>query len=582
MIATNLRSLLVAAAAALLPACVGLTSGPADALVVDPGSASLHTGESQQFRAVVAGADAAVSWTAEPPGCGSISQAGLYVAPGVAGTCVVRASSATDATRTATATVTVTEPPPPTSASFRASLSPQAGVTGMQRVNFAVPLPAALLADPARIRIASTGGGELAAARRALASWPDGSLRAVQVQVEVDVGAVTALDVEVDAEPMVGTLPLVDVADTLVQADGTAGPRVWVVLPASWLAPSGVAGPLLPASTLTGTPLDAWASICDYATWNVDSFLAVATDRGSWLFDRPTALYRGYAMTGDRDALESGYREAAIYRAGISGTGSSTRIGVPTSADDLKYHYTQGMALHYLLSGDDRFREAAEDVATRAHDLWPDPGYAGGADFWTERHAGFALLAYEWATAVSDDRAATFASWADVAVRAYLLMQDDGAHAWETDARCFAHSADAHGEAYGYFGCSPWMSAILADGLDAHARRVGGSAGDAAATGLVRLGRMVARHGLDPTGKPYYWMGAGVPAAEVDPFDEHWGESAYVVAMAWHWAGRDDAALRAAADDLVAGLGTLGEAGQLRSFNWQCRSAVATPWFLRQ
>jgi hypothetical protein len=75
-------------------------------------------------------------------------------------------------------------------------------------------------------------------------------------------------------------------------------------------------------------------------------------------------------------------------------------------------------------------------------------------------------------------------------------------------------------------------------------------------------------------------MGVGTTQDIVDDYDEHWGESAYVVAMAWHHAGRTDTTLRRVADQLVAGLRSRGEAGQLRSFNWQCRSAVATPFFL--
>ena len=50
--------------------------------------------------------------------------------------------------------------------------------------------------------------------------------------------------------------------------------------------------------------------------------------------------------------------------------------------------------------------------------------------------------------------------------------------------------------------------------------------------------------------------------------------------MAWHWGGRSDAALRAAAEDLIAGLADNGSSPHLRSFNWQCRSAVVTPWYL--
>jgi hypothetical protein len=437
--------------------------------------------------------------------------------------------------------------------------------------------------DPSDVRVLLPAtGAELGAARRSLARWPDGSIRSVQLQVEVDVSTTSAIDLDVGVAATAPALTLVPVADTLVVPDGTSGPRVWVQLPAAWLAGSGVAGPLL-AQADTPAELGAWLTLCDYSAFGYSAFSPNQATASYWLYDRPTALYLGYAMTGALSPLQSAYREAALYRAGITGTGSATRIGVPGVSGDLKYHYTQGLALHYLLHGDDRFREAAEDVAIRAHDLWLDPGYAGGADFWTERHAGFALLAYEWAAAVSDDRAATFAGWSGAAVTAYLAMQDVAAFAWEADARCFAHDAAAHGETFGYVGCSPWMSAILADGLDAYARRVGGASAAAARAGLVRLGRMIALHGRETTGlgRPLYWMGAGVAQGEVDPYDEHWGESAYVVAMAWHHGGRSDAALRAEALELVSGFAANGVVGQLRSFNWQCRSAVMTPYFLR-
>ena len=67
----------------------------------------------------------------------------------------------------------------------------------------------------------------------------------------------------------------------------------------------------------------------------------------------------------------------------------------------------------------------------------------------------------------------------------------------------------------------------------------------------------------------------------LDEYDEHIGESAYLIAMAWFFSGRTDAMLRGAADTLVELLGTDGTAPHVRSFNWQCRSAVAAPWFLQ-
>ena len=468
--------------------------------------------------------------------------------------------------------------PPALPSSLQVRLVPAAGVAGTQVVNFAVPLPAGMARTDA-VRVAR-GGEALAAWRRGLGAHGDGSLRAIQVQVELDVAGETVLDVEIGGSGG-GTRAPVDVAATLVNPDGTEGPRVWALLPASWLAGSRFAGRLVPRADVAGTPLDAWGGVCDYARWDTDAFLALQASRDVWLFDRATAMYRGYAITGDAAPLASAYREAALYRARLSGDGTATRIGVPDAADDLKYHYTQGMALHWLLTGDDRFREAAEDVAARAHGLWDDPGYGGGADFWTERHAGFALLAYEWAAAISDDDAATLRAWADDAVDAYLAMQASWPASWtDRDARCFAHTAEAHGEPYGYAGCSPWMSAILADALELHATRSGGERAARVRASLVQLGRMIARRGLDPSGKPYYWLGLD-RAGVVDEFDEHWGESAYLVALAWFHDGRRDDALRATADALIAGLRANGEAGQLRSFNWQCRSAVQTPAYLR-
>jgi len=312
--------------------------------------------------------------------------------------------------------------------------------------------------------------------------------------------------------------------------------------------------------------------------------VGAATTRAVWLYDRVAAMYRGYARRGTVSPLASGYREANMYRNLITGTGTSARNGLPQGAEsDPKYQYAENLAMHYLLTGDDRAREAAEAMALGMTELWPSPQYDGGSDSWTERNAGFALLAYTWAAIVSDDQSATLWAAADEAVAAYLAIQATYPAGYtDPDARCFAHHGDAHDPSEGnpYFGCSPWMSAILADGLDAYARERGGQQGADARAALVRLGRIIARDGIDGTGNPYYWMGVGTPEAAIDDYLEHIGESAYTVAMAWAYDGGTDATLRAAADALTLKFKTEGEVGQLRSFNWQCRSAVMTPTFL--
>ena len=124
------------------------------------------------------------------------------------------------------------------------------------------------------------------------------------------------------------------------------------------------------------------------------------------------------------------------------------------------------------------------------------------------------------------------------------------------------------------------MSAILADGLDAYATLRGGTRAAQARASIVKLGRILASQ-RDSRGKPFYWLGVGTAADVVDDYDEHWGEPAYVVALGWHHAGRNDSALETVARGLVAGLAANGGAPHMRSFNWQCRSAVATAFYLK-
>lgn len=108
----------LAAAALALSACTGKTTATTDsgqpttvAVDVRPHTASLAVGASRNFTVTVTGTtDLAVTWTVEPPGCGSIAGTGAtvtYTAPATAGTCRVRATSHADDTKSYAATVTV-------------------------------------------------------------------------------------------------------------------------------------------------------------------------------------------------------------------------------------------------------------------------------------------------------------------------------------------------------------------------------------------------------------------------------------------------------------------------------------------
>lgn len=459
-------------------------------------------------------------------------------------------------------------------------LIPSQGHTGTQRVNFAIPLARGELFDESMIRVVHEGR-DLPVARRGLARHGDHSLRSVQIQVDVPVPGETELRVIVGEPSKAGALSLVPVQQTLVNADGTLGPRVYALLSPQRLAKSGVMGMIAPESESAGSPYDGWAKVCDYGKHDVDAFLPKKGDPAVWLYDRGTTFYRGYARRGDVETLRTAYSETALYRATLSGSGKNLQIGIPKKSSDPKYHYTQNLAIHYLLTGDDRFREAAEGVADRMASLW-NPRYKGkDTGLWTERHAGFFLLDMTYAMMVSDDRSAHFQELADNAVDAYLDVQATYPRGYgDSNARCFAHHAGAHGEDYGYFGCSPWMSAILADGLDLYASERGGQRESLVHASIVKLGRAIAREGMDRSGKPYYFMGeGGTGRGEEDPDNEHWGEAAYVMAMAYHYS--HDASLANAVGGLVAKLKQYGRAPHMRSFNWQCRSAVATPAYMR-
>lgn len=82
-------------------------------VTVSPATATVAASATRAFTASVTGAtNTAVTWSVrETSGCGSITSAGVYTAPGAAATCHVVATSAADGVTAGVATVTVTAPP---------------------------------------------------------------------------------------------------------------------------------------------------------------------------------------------------------------------------------------------------------------------------------------------------------------------------------------------------------------------------------------------------------------------------------------------------------------------------------------
>lgn len=126
-LAMKLIAVLGSATFVFLGGCGGNTSQPPPpsqptAVTVSPSSATVQTGNVQQFAATVSpsGANQAVTWSLSGTGCtgascGTIDATGKYTAPAMAptpATVTITATSVTDATKSASATITVTAPTP--------------------------------------------------------------------------------------------------------------------------------------------------------------------------------------------------------------------------------------------------------------------------------------------------------------------------------------------------------------------------------------------------------------------------------------------------------------------------------------
>ena len=468
-------------------------------------------------------------------------------------------------------------------------LVPQEGVAGVQRVNFAVPLAPGQLDDESLVRVLDAGE-EIAAYRRALARHADGSLRSVQIQFDLDdqrrSGRRVCARRSADHAGALGDA----VESTLVDRERRArSARLGACLPAAWLSGSGFAGPLVPGVRRRGQrpprrgPRSATTSAGAPMRSSPPATRATARSGSSIAGPRCTAATRGAAISAP---LRSAYIETSMYRNRITGTGTGTRNGVPPGgADDVKYAYAQNLALHYLLTGDDRLpRERRGHGARHVAAVDAIPGYAGGADFWTERHAGFGLLAYVWAMIVSDDQSADFrrARRRRRSTPTSRCRRPTRRATPTPTARCFAHTGDAHGEGGAYFGCSPWMSAILADALDAVRARERRDARRArpAPRWSSSAASSPARH---PARRPALLLHGR----------RHRREHARGVRRALRrerLPDRDGLVLlrqdrrrrcATAADALVAGSAATASVPHVRSFNWQCRSAVAASWYLQ-
>ena len=330
-------------------ATANVTVTPSVTVTVSPGTASLGTGQTQQFSATVAGSlNTSVSWSVNPA-VGTISSGGLYSAPAALGTpqtVTVTATSAADPSKKATASVTVVPPVHVTVSPSTASLAPSgtqqltAAVTGT--TNTAVTWSA----SPA-VGTISSGG---------LYSAPATVLSATSVTVT----ATSAADSTKSATAVIALTPPPLTITTSTLPGGTAGtvysaqvaatggtpPYVWSIGSGSWPAGLGVGAS---SGMISGTPSTAGSyngalQVKDSVGQQISKTFSLVI--AAALTITTASLPNGVAGTAYSATLSASGGTAPYAWAVVSGSlppgialaGGGTLAGTPSASDSYKFN----------------------------------------------------------------------------------------------------------------------------------------------------------------------------------------------------------------------------------------------------
>ena len=299
------------------------------------------------------------------------------------------------------------------------TLEARAPNLGRELVSFGLPLPAGFLSDPRNVRVINAEGQEFSAAVRALEPWRiggrEGSIRSLLIQFTSDFSRERTQRIKILFQRRrKNESSFVPVEETLINKDGLDGPKVMALLPAGWLCDSWIVGPQTPASK-SGL----YRAYDDFVEKNFPGSLAFLNSQvySEWLFDRTTAYYKMYVRTGERKFLEAAYHAAHFVRLHTNMDGPDAGI-FTLKGPDLKYVYPRAMHIHYLLTGDERMREAGKIMAQyciknqnpvyQPSSITPSPigvDPERGRTFWTLRHQGYGLLGILHGWELTGDRA---------------------------------------------------------------------------------------------------------------------------------------------------------------------------------
>ncbi|MEH6596315.1 MAG: hypothetical protein V7736_12300 [Colwellia polaris] len=180
------------------------------------------------------------------------------------------------------------------------------------------------------------------------------------------------------------------------------------------------------------------------------------THQSQWLFDRVRAIFQLFILTNDDKWLKAGIKLSHFYTTNIDDSGSFLGNNF-----DLKFLMPNGLLYYYLLTGDKQIISVLKAFYEKS--LSWDPTYDGGYKFWTERHQAAALniaIAYWEVTGSIEAK-----NRIDDIIEATVQMVFNPREGWALRG-CPQHTYKSHeGKAGDSPVCSPWMMALLSDGL---------------------------------------------------------------------------------------------------------------------
>jgi uncharacterized protein YjdB len=344
-------------------AAITVTVAPVATVTVSPATATIVVTGTQQLSAVTR--DSAgntltgrvVTWGSSNTAIATMSGTGLVSGVAVGSVTI----TATSEGKSGSAAVTVQPQPTVSGDTITLQIVRMDGGSGSALVSSGIPLPKGkLTASNIAHVVLLVAGVERAIHVEALAgTWPDGSIRSLLVQFPYTVSTGNPIAALLVMGPSV-TRSTTDLPKTTVTGNIPAA----AALPTSptYLVSTEVVGQTITRAASPATPavFPNWEN--DFVTYGDQHW---ATEAGDWTYnyyDRVLIWYAWWVRTGNPEYWRRAAIDAVAYRE--QSLVPDNYIEQPNQAQ------LEGLALHYLLTGDEASRYAVARVAEIFADIW--------------------------------------------------------------------------------------------------------------------------------------------------------------------------------------------------------------------